>query len=170
MGTRCGDIDPGIPLYVMREEKLGYQDMEDILNTKSGLFGITGRYVDRREILKAIEAGDERAKLSFEVECYRLRKYIGAYMAGMGRVDAIVFTAGVGENSFLHRQKVCEGLDFLGIRINNNKNKQAVGGENEMEISLPGSRVRVFVIPTNEELVTAEDVFALLENSNGRKS
>ena len=164
MGTRCGDIDPGIPLYVMRQEKMGYQDMEDILNNKSGLLGISGRYVDRREILKAIEAGDERAKLSFEVECYRLRKYIGAYMAGMGRADAIVFTAGVGENSFRHRQKVCEGLELLGIKLDDEKNRQAVGGQREMEISSNLSRVRVFVVPTDEELVIAEDTYALLEN------
>ncbi len=170
MGTRCGDIDPGIPLHVMRKEKLGYKQMEDILNRKSGLLGISGKYVDRREILDAANAGDERAKLCFEIECYRLRKYIGAYAEGMGGIDAIVFTAGVGENSFFHRQKVCEGLDFLGIKLDNEKNKQAVGGEKEMEISLPGSRIRVFVIPTNEELVIAEDVFALLQNRRWRKS
>ena len=82
----------------------------------------------------------------------------------MGGVDALVFTAGVGENSLFHRKKICEGLDFLGIRLDNEKNKQAVGGEKEMEISLPGSRIRVFVIPTNEEMVIAEDVFALLQN------
>lgn len=162
MGTRCGDIDPGIPLYVMRKEKLGYKQMEDNLNRRSGLLGVSGKYSDRREILTAMKVGDERAKLSFEVECYRLQKYIGAYLAGMGGVDAIAFTAGVGENSFLHRQKICEGLEFLGIQIDNKKNKQAVGGGKEVEISLPGSRVRVFVIPTNEELVTAEGVYSLL--------
>ena len=168
MGTRCGDIDPGIPLYVIGQEKMGYQDMEDILNRKSGLLGISGKYVDRRDILKAMKAGDERAKLSFEVECYRLRKYIGSYAAGMGGVDAIVFTAGVGENSFLHRQKVCNGLEFLGIRLDYKKNKQAVGGQQEMEISSSSSRVKVFVIPSNEELIIAEDTFELLK-SNVRK-
>ncbi len=170
MGTRCGDIDPGIPLHVMRKEKLGYKQMEDTLNRKSGLLGISGKYVDRREILKAMNAGDERAKLCFEMECYRLRKYIGAYAAAMGGVDAIVFTAGVGENSFLHRQKVCENLNFLGIKLDNEKNKQAVGGEKEMEISLPGARIRVFVIPTDEERVIAEDVFAILKHSSRKKS
>lgn len=167
MGTRCGDIDPGIPFHVMRKEKLGYRQMVDILNRKSGLLGISGKYIDRREILNAMNAGDERARLCFEMECYRLRKYIGAYAAGMGGVDAIVFTAGVGENSFLHRQRICEGLGFLGIQLDDEKNKQAVGGENEMEISLPASRVRVFVIPTNEELVMAEDVLALLDIHHG---
>jgi len=89
-----------------------------------------------------MEAGDERAKLSFEVECYRLRKYIGAYMAAIGEVDAIVFSAGVGENSFLHRQQVCQGLESLGIRLDDKKNKQAVGGQIETEISSPLSRIR----------------------------
>lgn len=165
MGTRCGDLDPGMLFYVMRKEKLAPQDMEAILNRKSGLLGITGKHSDRREILRMMDAGDERAKLSFEIECYRLRKYIGAYTAALGGVDAIVFTAGVGENSFLHRQKVCEGLEYLGIKLSSQRNKQAVGGQKEMEISLARSRVKVFVIPTNEELMIAQDTFALV----GRK-
>ncbi|MFC2008103.1 acetate/propionate family kinase [Chloroflexota bacterium] len=165
MGTRCGDIDPGILLYVMGKENLGRQDMEDILYTKSGLFGITGKYIDRREIIKAMKAGDERARLSFEVECYGLRRYIGAYVAAIGGVDAVVFTGGVGENSVLHRSKICEGLEFFGIKFDHKKNKQAVGGGREMEISSPVSRVKVFVIPTDEELMIAEDTFELLRNS-----
>lgn len=164
MGTRCGDIDPTIPLYVMRMEKLGCEQMENILNRKSGLLGITDKYMDRRDILTAMKTGEERAKLAFEIECYRLRKYIGAYAAAMGRVDAIVFTGGVGENSYLHRAKICKGLEFLGLKFDHEKNKQAVGGEKEMEISSSDSRIKVFVIPTNEELVFAEDVFALLNN------
>jgi acetate kinase len=162
MGTRCGDIDPGILLYVMGKENLAPQEMEAILNRKSGLLGITGKHSDRRDILKAMDAGDKRAKLSFEIECYRLRKYIGAYTAALGGVDAIVFTAGVGENSFLHREKVCEGLETLGIVLSSQKNKQAVGGQKETEISEPRSRVKVFVIPTNEELMIAEDTFELV--------
>jgi acetate kinase len=164
MGTRCGDIDPAIPLYIMKKEKLGCEEMESILNRKSGLLGISGRYMDRREILEAMKAGEERAKLSFEIECYRLRKYIGAYAAGMGGVDAIIFTGGAGENSFIHRSKICEGLEFLGINIDYEKNKRAVGGGVEMEISSPDSHVKVFVIPTNEELVFAQTVFELLES------
>lgn len=162
MGTRCGDIDPAIPLYVMRREALECEEMENILNKKSGLLGITGKYSDRREILKAMDAGDKRAKLSFEIECYRLRKYIGAYAAGMGGLDAIAFTAGVGENSFLHRSRICRELTFFGIEIDDDKNIQAVGGEKDMDISAPDSRVRVFVIPTNEELVLAEETLAVL--------
>lgn len=164
MGTRCGDIDPAIPFYVMRQENLGCQDMEDILNQKSGLLGITGKYSDRRQLLAAIKAGDKRARLAFEIECYRLKKYIGAYAAAMGGVDAIVFTAGVGENSYLHRRKICEGLEFLGIKMDYEKNKLAVSEEKETEISSLNSSVRVFVIPTNEELVLAEEVFTLIEN------
>jgi acetate kinase len=162
MGTRCGDIDPGMLLYVMGKENLAPQEMEAILNRKSGLLGITGKHSDRRDILRAMDAGDKRAKLSFEIECYRLRKYIGAYTAALGGVDAIVFTAGVGENSFLHREKVCEGLETLGIELSSQKNKQAVGGQKETEISEPRSRVKVFVIPTNEELMIAEDTFELV--------
>lgn len=164
MGTRCGDIDPAIPLYMMKKKKLGPNEMEDILNKKSGLLGISGKYSDRREILKAMEDGDERARLSFEVECYRLRKYIGAYTAGMGSIDGIVFTGGVGENSFVHRLRVCENLEFFGIELDKTKNEQAVGGEKEMEISSSSSRIKIFVIPTDEELIVAKDSFALLKN------
>jgi acetate kinase len=162
MGTRCGDVDPGIPLYIMRKEKLGYKQMEVILNRKSGLLGVSGKYTDRREILEARKAGDARAKLCFDMECYRLRKYIGAYAAAMGGTDAVVFTAGVGENSFSHRKKICEGLGFMGIQLDDKKNKQALGSNEEMEISTPRSRVRIFVIHTNEEQVMAEEAFALL--------
>lgn len=164
MGTRCGDIDPAIPLYIMKKEKLRCEEMESILNRRSGLLGISGQYTDRRAILEAMKAGEERAKLSFEIECYRLRKYIGAYAAGMGGVDAIIFTGGVGENSFIHRSKICEGLEFLGINIDYEKNKRAVGGGVEMEISSQDAHVKVFVIPTNEELVFAQTVFELLES------
>ena len=136
---------------------------QNILNRSSGLLGISGKYMDRRDILKAMKAGEKRAKLSFEIECYRLRKYIGAYAAALGRVDAIVFTAGVGENSFPHRLKICEGLGFLGVKIDGSKNKRAVGGEKEMEINSPDSPVKVFVIPTDEELMFAKEVFAILK-------
>ncbi len=166
MGTRCGDIDPAIPLYVMGREALRSDEMEDILNRRSGLLGITGRYSDRREILKAMEEGDERAKLSFDIEYYRLKKYIGAYAAAMGGVDAIVFTAGAGENSFLHRATVMEGLEFMGAKIDQEKNRQAALEEREAEISTESSRVKVFVIPTDEELAVAENVWSFLKGDN----
>jgi acetate kinase len=162
MGTRCGDVDPGIILHIMEKEKLDPQQMDNILNRKSGFLGITGRFSDRREILKAMLEGDGKSRLAFDMECYRLQKYIGAFAAGMGGVDAIVFTAGAGENSFLHRQKICEGLAFMGLSIDARKNEAAVGGKEEVDISLPGSRVKILVIPTNEELRTAEDVYSLL--------
>lgn len=161
MGTRSGDIDPAIPLYVMQKEGLTADQMESILNKKSGLLGITGKYIDRRDIVKAASQGDERARLAIKIECYRLRKYIGAYAAALGGLDTIVFTAGVGENAPLYRAKICEGLEFLGVKIDPKKNEQALG--KEMDISSPDSRVKVLVIPTNEELVMAEDVLSLLE-------
>ena len=162
MGTRCGDIDPGIPLYIMRQEQLECQEMENILNKRSGLLGISGKFTDRRDILASMKAGDPRAKLSFDIECYRLRKYVGAYMAAMGKVDVIVFSGGVGENSPLHREKICEGLQFLGIELDPKKNELAVGGNNEEEISAVSSPVKLYVVPTDEARVIAEDTFALL--------
>lgn len=164
MGTRCGNIDPAIILYIMQKEGLTPAQMEDILNKKSGLLGITGKYIDRRDIIKAAAEGDERARLAIEIECHRLRKYIGAYAAAIGGVDAVVFTAGVGENSVLHRAQICEGLEFMGLTISPEKNKQAVGNKREVDVSSPDSSIKVFVIPTNEELVFAEDVTAILEN------
>jgi acetate kinase len=163
MGTRCGDIDPAIPLVMMRQLNVNADDMEKILNTKSGLLGITGKYVDRRDIRKAAKEGDERSRLAIDVECYRLRKHIGAYVAAMNGTDCIVFTAGVGENSPLYREKICENLNSLGIAIDKEKNEQAVGA-GEREIGSRESRVKIFVIPTNEELVFAEDAVTLLQN------
>ncbi len=164
MGTRSGDVDAGIIFHIMRLERLSPEQMENILQKKSGLLGITGKYVDRRDIQKAAEDGDSRAKLAVEVECQRLRKYVGAYIAAIGGADAIVFTAGVGENAPLYREKICEGLEFMGLRIDPRKNAAAVGGKMEMDISTSDSSIKAFVIPTREELVIVEDVVALLEN------
>ena len=163
MGTRCGDIDPAIPLIMMKQLNIDAENMEKILNKKSGLLGITGKYVDRRDVTKAAKEGDERSKLALDIECYRIKKYIGAYLAAMNGADAIVFTGGVGENQELHREKICEDLDSLGIVLDKAKNndKKSSG---ERVISSPSSKVKIFVIPTNEELVFAEDVAALLEN------
>jgi acetate kinase len=163
MGTRCGDIDPAIPLYVMRKEYLSAQDMENILNKRSGLLGITGKYKDRRDILEAMEAGDARARLAFDMECYRLKKYIGAYIAALGRIDAIVFSGGVGERSFLHRERICQDLEHLGIRISDERNRQAVDGRTESAINDPDSVIGVLVIPTDEEIVLAQEVYFYLK-------
>ncbi|MCW4033560.1 MAG: acetate/propionate family kinase, partial [Candidatus Bathyarchaeota archaeon] len=164
MGTRCGDIDPSIPLYVMEKEELTSRDMFLILNKKSGILGITGRYSDRRDLIEAVERGDKKARLALDLECYRLKKYIGAYFAALGILDAIVFTAGVGEHSFIHREKVCSNLNKLGIELDKQKNERAISNL-EQDISSQDSRVRIFIIPTHEELVLIEDAFAILKGN-----
>jgi acetate kinase len=162
MGTRCGDLDPVVPLFLMARAGLSLDEVEDVLYRNSGVFGLCG-HVDRRDVIDAAAKGDDRAALALEVECYRLKKYIGAYSAALGRVDAVVFTAGVGENSAIHRQRACEGLEPLGIRLDAQRNAEAVGRTAEREISAPDSRVKVFVIPTDEELVMVEDAQAILD-------
>lgn len=162
MGTRGGDVDPGIIIHMMEKEGLNPSQMLEILNKKSGLLGITGKYTDRRDILRLAEQGDARAKLALDIECCRLKKYIGAYMALLGDIDAIVFTGGVGENSPTHRAKIFEGLEVFGISINSQKNLEAFGAKKETEISTKNAKIRVFVIPTNEELVFIEDTLAIL--------
>ena len=153
MGTRCGDIDPAIVMFLMEKQNLSLEQINNILNKKSGLLGVSGVSNDLRDILEAASKGNERAKLAFEIYCYRVKKYIGAYAAAMGGVDAIVFTAGAGENSPEVREKSVEGLEFLGIKIDKDKNNAARGIEKD--ISTEDARVRTLVIPTNEELVIA---------------
>lgn len=165
MGTRAGDHDAALDLYVMQKEGYTPQEIDTILNKKSGILGITGKYVDRRDVIEAASKGDERAKLALEMEAYRLKKYIGAYTAALGRVDALVFTAGVGEMSDIIRAKVLEGLDILGIKYDPEKNKLARTRNAELDISTDDSLVKIFIIPTDEELVFAEDVVALLEGT-----
>jgi acetate kinase len=163
MGTRCGDIDPAIILFMIEKEGFYAHQLDMILNKKSGLLGITGKYFDRRDVDKLAESGDERAKLAQEMESYRLKKYIGAYAAAMGGVDAIVFTAGAGELNHLLRERVIEGLEFMGVELDKTKNKDGSSREKETIISTDNSRVKVIVIPTDEELVFVEDVAAILE-------
>lgn len=155
MGTRCGDIDPSIILHVMGREELNLSEANTLLNKHSGLQGLSGISSDMRDLIEESEKGDERATLAIEVYCYRLRKYIGAYAAAMGGLDAVVFTAGVGENSALVRRMSCEGLEFLGLELDEEANAEA--GGKETDISTKDSRVRALVIPTNEELVIARD-------------
>lgn len=161
MGTRCGDIDPSAVTYLM--EKLGKkpQEMADYLNKKSGVVGITGISSDMRDIENAASEGNERAQLALKMYDYRIKKYIGAYAAALGGVDAIVFTAGVGENQTGTREKACEGLEFLGINIDVAKNA-TIRGE-EAIISTPESKVKVVVVPTDEEIVIARDTKELVE-------
>ena len=165
MGTRAGDHDVALDLYVMQKEGYSPQEMDRILNKKSGILGITGKYIDRRDVIKAASEGDKRAQLALEMEAYRLKKYIGAYTAVLGRVDALIFTAGVGEMSSIIRSKVLEGLDILGIKYDPEKNKIARTRNAESDISALDSQVKIFIIPTDEELVFVEDVVALLEGT-----
>jgi acetate kinase len=162
MGTRSGDADPALPFYVMRKTGMGAAEMENALNKKSGLLGITGQYVDRRDIQKAALAGDARAKLAQDMEAHRVKKYIGAYQAVLGRVDALVFTAGVGEFAFFIRKKILEGLEGSGIVYDPKKNDLACTRNTETLISKPESKIPIYIIPTDEELVMTEDAYALM--------
>jgi acetate kinase len=164
MGTRCGDLDPVVPLFLMQHADMSLQDVEEVLYRRSGVFGLSGGLVDRRDIIDAASKGDKQAGLALDVECYRLRKYIGAYAAALGGVDAVIFTAGVGENSALHRERACQGLEFLGIQLDNEANQSAFGRKGEVDISTPDSKVRVFVIPTDEELIMVEDAVGIIED------
>ncbi len=160
MGTRCGDIDPSIITFLMERMKLSPQEMTGILNKKSGVLGISGVSSDMRELDKAMSGGDRRAALAYEVYCYRIRKYIGAYAFAMGGVDAIIFTAGVGEHQASVRSDTLRGLEGFGIRIDPAKNS-ANSGADEV-ISADGSRVTVAVIGTDEELLIARDTAELV--------
>ncbi len=163
MGTRAGDHDAALDFYVMQKESLSPQEIDSILNKKSGILGITGKYTDRRDVVKAANNGEERAMLAVEMEVYRLKKYIGAYAAALGRLDALIFTAGVGEMSTTTRSKILEGLELFGIRYDSEKNSIARTRNKESDISAPDSKAKIFVIPTDEELVFVEDVVALIE-------
>ena len=165
MGTRAGDHDAALDLYVMQKEGYSPQKMDKILNKRSGILGITGKYVDRRDVIAAASQGDKRSQLAIEMEAYRLKKYIGAYTAALGRVDALIFTAGVGEMSDIIRAKILEGLDILGIKYDLEKNRLARTRNAEFDISTEDSPVKIFIIPTDEELVFVEDVIALLEGT-----
>ena len=165
MGTRCGDMDCALPFYIMRKTGMSAAEMDTALNKKSGLLGITGKYVDRRDVTKAAAAGDEKARLALEMECYRLRKYFGAYLAAIGPVDAIVFTAGVGEFAPHIRAKAVAGLEFLGIKMDPAKNELAHTRNAETCISADDSKIKIFVIPTDEELVMTEDAYALMKGT-----
>ena len=154
MGTRSGDIDPAILPTLQTQFGYSANDVDDLINKKSGLLGITGIGNDMRDIQDAAKNGNERAILALRIFCYRQRKYIGAYAAAMGGLDAIVFTAGIGEHSPLVRSMTCEGLEFLGVKLNEDVNAVC---HSEQDISTEDSRVRVLVVPTNEELTIARE-------------
>jgi acetate kinase len=162
MGTRCGDIDPAIPAFMMQRENLSAKEIDSILNKKSGVLGITGRFTDRRDVIEHASNGDKLCQLALDIEAYRLRKYIGSYMAAIGRLDAVVFTAGVGEMGWPIRERTIEGLEHLGIKLDKERNKSAMTRKRETLITTDDSPVKVYVIPTDEELVFTEDVAAIL--------
>ncbi|MFT5873063.1 MAG: acetate kinase [Clostridium sp.] len=160
MGTRCGSVDPAIITYIMKEMDLTIDEVNDIMNKKSGVLGISGVSSDFRDLEEAAyKNGNHRAQLAIDVFCYKVKKFIGSYVAVMGGVDAIVFTAGLGENSPETRAQICSGLEFLGAVIDKSKNN--VRGI-EAEISTDDSKTKIFVIPTNEELVIARDTLELI--------
>jgi acetate kinase len=152
MGTRSGDIDPSIILYIMAKEGLNYGEANTLLNKHSGLQGISGVSSDMREVVTEMNEGNKKAKLAFDVFCYRIKKYIGAYIAALGGLDALVFTGGIGENSADVRKTVCENMEYLGIDIDKTSNSSK---EKEKLISTTKSLASVYVIPTNEELMIA---------------
>jgi acetate kinase len=160
MGTRCGDIDPALVTFISETEKLSLSDVDSLLNKKSGILGLSGVGSDLRDVEAAAARSEPRSRLALEVLTYGIKKYIGAYAAAMGGLDAVVFTAGVGENSSTVRAMSCEGLEFLGIELDNAKND--VRGQ-EAIISTDTSRVKVLVVPTDEELVIARDTKRLVE-------
>jgi len=158
MGTRSGDVDPSVILYIMAKEGLSLSDAGTLLNKHSGLIGLSGESSDMREILKATNEGQRRSRNAFEVFCYRIKKYLGAYAAAMGGLDAFVFTGGIGENSFEVRKEVCTNLEFLGIELDDKKNQN-----NEEIISSEYSKTSVLRISTNEELVIALDTSKIVK-------
>lgn len=165
MGTRSGDADPAIGFFMMKQLGVTADEMEATLNKKSGVLGITEKWVDRRDIEIAAEQGNERAQLAIEMEAYRIKKYIGAYAAALGRVDAIVFTAGVGEMGPVVREFATSGLENFGIKVDKERNWTSMTRNAETEISAPDSDVKVYVIPTDEELVMTEDTYALTQGT-----
>lgn len=161
MGTRSGDIDGGAITFLQKKLGLDADGMSNLLNKKSGVMGVTGISSDMREIDAAIEQGNELAKTALEMYNYRIKKYVGAYAAAMGGCDILVFTAGVGENQYQMREAVCDNMEYMGIKLDKAKNK-AVRGE-EAVISTPDSKVKVVVVPTDEELMIASDTMNLLK-------
>ncbi len=159
MGTRTGDMDPSVILHIMSKEGLTLNEANTLLNKHSGLQGISGISSDMREIVTEMKGGDKRAALAFDVFAYRVKKYIGAYAAVLGGVDAVIFTGGIGENSAEIRKAACDGLQFFGIELDDAVNESR---EKEKNISRTGSKIAVLVIPTNEELVIAMDTMEIV--------
>ena len=160
MGTRSGDVDPAVIPFLMEKENMTHKEVEEVLNNESGLLGISGVSSNHKDICDAAEEGNEQARMALEVFDYRVKKYIGSYAAAMGGIDAVVFTGGIGENSIETRESVLEGLEFMGLEIDRERND--VRGE-EKEITTEDSENRAYLIPTNEELVIARDTAEIVK-------
>ena len=164
MGTRCGSIDPALVPFIMEKENLSVGEINNYLNKKSGFLGVSGISSDCRDLCAAIEAGNERAKLALDMFCYQIKKYIGAYSAAMGGLDAIVFTAGIGENTAIVRKLACQGLEYLGAELDEAVNDNVPRPINTTCLSKDSSKVKIYLIPTNEEYVIASDTAEIVSN------
>jgi acetate kinase len=168
MGTRSGDLDSSVLSFIHHKEGMSLDEIDTMLNKEAGLLGISGLTNDMRDLLdEEREHADRRAKLAIEIFCIRIKKYIGAYIAELGGTDAVVFTGGIGENSVEIRKRVCSGLECLGLNLDEEKNTAAIGGQTGL-ISKPDSRVKIYVIPTNEELLIARDTVRTISNAPRR--
>jgi acetate kinase len=167
MGTRSGDIDPGVIFFLQRQGGLTTERIDNLLNRESGLLGVSGISNDMRELEEKASSGDERCQLAIEMFTYKVKKYIGAYAAALGGIDTLVFTAGIGENSHVIRSMICGGLKFLGIDLDERKNRDTRGVE--QVISRPDSKVTVVVVPTNEEEIIASDTLAIASTPISRE-
>ena len=163
MGTRSGAIDPSVLTYIMKTEGISAQEMDDIINRKSGLLGISGVSNDCREIWLAADAGNERAALAMKMLTSGVKKIVGSYLAEMNGADAIVFTAGIGENDYLVRELVCKDMDYCGVKIDVEKNAASPKGTFN-DITAPDGKVKVFIIPTDEEYMIAKDTQTIAQN------
>lgn len=166
MGTRTGDIDAGILLYIKQKEEISFSVLNTLINKHSGMLGLSGVSSDMREITEAAENGNERAQIALTMYAYRIKKYIGAYTAAMGGVDIIIFTGGIGENADNIRELIMEDLDYLGIKFDFEKNKNLTS--KEIILTLPESKVKVVIVPTNEELVIAQDTFDIVNKMKNK--
>lgn len=163
MGTRSGDIDPSLPGFLVTREGVSIGEVENWLNTRSGLLGVSGRSSDMREVLAAEHQGDTRAALAVEMFCYRVRKYIGTYLAVLGGADAVIFGGGIGENNPVVRDRICRNMDWCGLVLDPNRNLSAVG--TEMRISRDDAKLHAYVIPVDEEIIIARDTVLCLQHN-----
>lgn len=162
MGTRSGDLDPSVVTFIMEKEGLSPREMEKLLNKESGFLGVSGISSDDRDLEEATANGDPRAKLAQDIQRYQIKKFIGSYAAAMGGIDALVFTGGIGENSCLLRDAVCDNMEYLGVKIDKDLNNKTIRGK-EGDISTSDAKVRTWVIPTNEEYMIAQDTKAIVD-------